>query len=81
MSSGINRKNRIREAMEILLKAFENNPGKVALAVFKGKQKTIRCLEPFKPTDNTHEQHFWMLRDSGSRRGREGRLRRGAKAF
>ncbi len=33
------KKNRIREAMETVLKAFENNPEKVALAVFKGNGK------------------------------------------
>jgi len=34
-----NKKNRIRKAMETVLKAFENNPEKVALAVFKGNGK------------------------------------------
>lgn len=33
------RKNRIREAMETVLKAFESNPEKVALAIFRGNSK------------------------------------------
>ncbi|WP_456469052.1 ArdC-like ssDNA-binding domain-containing protein [Archaeoglobus sp.] len=33
------RKNRIRKAMETVLKAFESNPEKVALAVFRGNGK------------------------------------------
>jgi len=32
------RRNRIREAMETVLKAFEHNPEKVALAAFKGME-------------------------------------------
>jgi hypothetical protein len=34
-----NKKNRIREAMETVLKVFEDNPEKVALAVLKGNGK------------------------------------------
>lgn len=42
MSDGVEsdkKKGRIREAMETVLKAFESNPEKVALAVFKGNGK------------------------------------------
>ena len=51
------KKSRIREAMETVLKAFESNPEKVALAVFKGKRKAIRCVELLQPPDNVHERH------------------------
>jgi len=36
-----------------VLKAFENNPEKVALAVFK--VKAIRCMELFQAPDNAHD--------------------------
>ncbi len=37
------KKSGIREAVETVLKAFEHNPEKVALAVFKGNGKTSNC--------------------------------------
>jgi hypothetical protein len=33
------RRNRIKQAMETVLKAFESNPEKVALAIFRGSGK------------------------------------------
>ena len=83
MSNGIktsDKKNRIKEAMETVLKAFENNPEKVALAVFKGNGK---------PSDNWSffNRLIMFMHDTEDARGfrqwqKTGRrVKKGAKAF
>jgi len=72
-----NKKNRIWEAMETVLKAFENNPEKVALAVFK--VKAIRCMELFQAPDNAHDTEDARGFRQWQKVGR--RVKKGAKAF
>ena len=79
MSVRENKKNRIREAMETVLKAFENNPEKVALVVFKGSGK---------PSDRwSFFNRLIMLMNTEDARGfrqwkQVGRhVKKGAKAF
>ena len=75
-----NKKNRIREAMETVLKAFENSPEKVALAVFKGNRK---------PSDNWSffNRLIMFMNNTEDARGfrqwqKVGRrVKKGAKAF
>ena len=51
------KKNRIREAMETVLKAFESNPEKVALAIFRGNGKPSDCWSFFNPSYNADERN------------------------
>ena len=83
MSNGIEsdkKKNRIREAMETVLKAFENNPEKVALAVFKGSGKPSDAWSFF-------NRLIMFMHDTADARGfrqwkQVGRhVKKGAKAF
>ena len=83
MSNGVkisNKKNRIREAMETVLKAFENNPEKVALAVFKGNGKPSDSWSFF-------NRLIMLMNDTEDARGFQQwkkvgrRVKKGAKAF
>lgn len=75
-----NKKSRTREAMETVLKAFERNPEKVALAVFKGNGK---------PSDNWSffNRLIMLMNNTADARGfrqwqKVGRrVKKGAKAF
>ncbi len=75
-----NKKNRIREAMETVLKAFEDNPEKVALAVFKGNGK---------PSDrwSFFNRLIMLMNNTSDARGFKQwqkigrRVKKGAKAF
>jgi len=74
------RKNRIREAMETVLKAFESNPEKVALAIFRGNSKPSdswsffnRLIMLMNETEDARGFRQW------EKAGR--RVKKGAKAF
>ena len=75
-----NKKNRIREAMETVLKAFENNPEKVALAVFKGNGKPSDAWSFFNRLimlmHNTEDARGFKQWQKVGRR-----VKKGAKAF
>ncbi len=76
----MDKKNRVREAMETVLKAFENNPEKVALAVFKGNGKPSDAWSFFNRLimlmNNTADARgFQQWRKVGRR------VKKGAKAF
>jgi len=82
MSNGVksDKKNRIREAMETVLKALENNPKKVALAVFKGNGKPSDAWSFFNRLimlmNNTADARgFRQWRQAGRH------VKKGAKAF
>ena len=74
------KKSRIREAMETVLKAFENSPEKVALAVFKGNGKPSNAWSFFNRLimfmhDTTDARGFRQWQKVGRR------VKKGAKAF
>jgi len=74
------KKNRIREAMETVLKAFESNPEKVALAVFKGNGKPSDAWSFFNRLimlmNNTEDARGFRQWQKVGRR-----VKKGAKAF
>ena len=74
------RKERIMEAMETVLKAFESNPEKVALAIFRGNGKPSdswsffnRLIMLMNETEDARGFRQW------EKAGR--RVKKGAKAF
>jgi len=75
-----NKKNRIREAMETVLKAFESDPEKVALAVFKGNGKPSDSWSFFNRLimfmNNTADARGFRQWQKVGRR-----VKKGAKAF
>jgi hypothetical protein len=76
----MDKKTRIREAMETVLKAFENNSEKVALAVFKGNGKPSDAWSFFNRLimfmNNTADARgFKQWKQAGRK------VRKGAKAF
>ncbi len=74
------RKERIREAMETVLKAFESNPEKVALAIFRGNGKPSDSWSFF-------NRLIMLMNETADARGfrqwqKAGRkVKKGAKAF
>ncbi|WP_202320774.1 hypothetical protein [Archaeoglobus neptunius] len=78
--SKLGKKSRIREAMETVLKAFETNPEKVVLAVFKGNGKPSDSWSFF-------NRLIMFMNDTADARGfrqwqKVGRrVKKGAKAF
>lgn len=76
----MDKKTRIREAMETVLKAFENNSEKVALAVFKGNGKPSDAWSFFNRLimymhDTCDARGFRQWRQAGRH------VKKGAKAF
>ncbi len=74
------RKERIREAMETVLKAFESNPEKVALAVFRGNSKPSDSWSFFNRlimlmNDTADARGFRQWQQAGRR------VKKGARAF
>ncbi len=66
-----NKKNRIWKAMETVLKAFENNPEKVALAVFKVSGKPSDAWSFFKRLIMLMTQKMQEVSGSGKRSAEE----------
>ncbi|MDI3497044.1 hypothetical protein [Archaeoglobus sp.] len=74
------KRKKIREAMELVLKAFDSNPEKVALAVFRGNSKPSDSWSFFNRlimlmNDTTDARGFRQWQQVGRR------VKKGAKAF
>ncbi|HID43356.1 MAG TPA: hypothetical protein EYP30_06230 [Archaeoglobaceae archaeon] len=57
-----NKKSRIKLAMGTVLKAFESNPEKVALAVFKGAEKRMEKQKSLKSSLASSQFQFFAMK-------------------